>query len=177
MTLDDALAADCDGRVREAAAAYESVLLSAPVDLTALVNLTVLYWQATDFGYSASRHLDVEFVAEAAKRIPELLTMAHERCTGRPEIEFWTKYIRWIDLGEPFDSEDCRQLLNRYPEYLEPAVVLFLRTGGAESEAETMRLLESCSRNPTTRCRYIASVIEGVLTRNKGRYARAPLAG
>jgi len=50
MTLDEALAADREGRTQDAAAAYERCLLSQSADVTPWINLVVLYWQTTDFG-------------------------------------------------------------------------------------------------------------------------------
>lgn len=167
MTLAEALAADRQGRIQDAAIAYESVLLSAPDDLAATMNLAVLYWQATDPGISAAERLPPEFIALAGKRSRELLEAAQRRFPSEPELLFWPRYIAWADLGEPFDLAECRELLRQHPEYLEPAFVLFSRSAGAEAEAEAMKLLERCSEDPTARCRYIVSVIKGVLKRRR----------
>lgn len=174
MTLAEALAADREGRTQDAAAAYEGVLRSDPVDITAILNLAVLYWQATDYGVATAEHLPPEFVALAGRRFRELLQLAHERFPERPEVLFWTKYIAWADLGEPFDPAECRKILRDYPEYLEPALVLFSSSAGAEGEAEAMQLLERCSEELTARCRYIVSVLNGVLKRRRSRKSGAP---
>lgn len=167
MTLATALAADRDGRVQDAAAAYEDALLSRPMDLTATINLAVLYWQATDVGMSTAMRLPPGFVAFAGKRCRDLLTAAHDRFPDHPEVVFWTKYIAWADFGDPLDLADCRTLLHQHSEYLEPAFVLFSRSDGTEAEAETLRLLQRCSEDATTRGRYIVSVINGVLARRR----------
>lgn len=167
MTLAEALATDRQGRIQDAAAAYEDVLLSTPDDFTSTINLAVLYWQATDVGISATEHLPPEFVALAGKRFRELLEAAEERFPRQPELLFWRQYIAWADLGDPFDPEDCRELLRQHSEYLEPAFMLFSISGGEEAEAEAMTLLEHCTEYPIARCRYIASVIRGVLKRRR----------
>jgi hypothetical protein len=174
MMLAEALAADREGRTQDAASAYEATLLSEPLDLTAILNLTVLYWHATDYGVSATEHLSREFVALAGSRFRELLKVAQVRFPERPEVLFWTKYIGWAELGEAFEPEECRSLLADHPEYLEPALVLFARSAGVEAEAEAMQLLARCSKEGTARCRYIVSVINGVLKRRRPRKSGPP---
>jgi hypothetical protein len=165
MMLTEALTADGEGRTQDAASAYEAALLSNPLDLVATMNLVVLYWHATDYGVSATEHLPREFIALAGNRFRELLEAARVRFPDRPEVLFWTRYIAWADLGEPFEPAECRKLLFDHPEYLEPVFVLFARSAGVEAEAEAMQLLDRCSKEQTTRCRYIVSVIRGVLKR------------
>lgn len=165
MTFADAIAADRDGRTQDAAVAYEDALAADPRDLTSLLNLAVLYWQATDYGTSATAHLGPDFVGHAGRRFRELLETARQQFPDRPEPLFWSKYIAWTDLGEPFDVTVCRQLLRTYPDYLEPAMALFSMSSGGESESDAIRLLERCNEDRTARSRYLASVINGVLRR------------
>ena len=165
MTFADAVVADREGRMQAAADAYEEALLANPRDVSLVLDLAVLYWQATDFGISAAAHLSPEFVARAGTRFRELLDAALKEFGDRPEVLFWTHYIAWADLGEPFDEAVCRQLLRQHPDYLEPALLLFSSSGGTEAEAEAMRLLEHCAEERNARCRYVASVVNGVLKR------------
>jgi hypothetical protein len=165
MTFDDALRLDREGRMEDATLAYEALLSHDPRNVTAIVNLIVLYWQATDFGVSATRDLSTSFVARAGERLQELLASANERFAEDPQVWFWRKYIAWADLGVPLDVQDCRNMLRLRPEYLEPALVLFSSSGGTEAEAEAAQLLNQCSQVGTARCRYVTSVIQGVLTR------------
>jgi hypothetical protein len=167
MKLSDAIASDVQGQTQEAAAAYEGILRSNPNELEATLNLMVLYWQATDFGISAIAQLPPEFVAFAGRRLRELLDLVPKQFPSRPEVVFWTKYIAWADLGVPFQPEECRDLLRDHPQYLEPALVLFSRSGGDEAESEAMQLLERCATERTARCRYMVSVIKGVLKRRR----------
>ena len=174
MTLAEALSAERDGRIEDAAAAYEGVLLSTPDDLTTTINLIVLYWQATDFGISATQRLSPAFVVIAGRRLRELLEEPQACLSSQAEFLFWRKYIAWADLGEPLDPADCREFLRQNPQYLEPAFVVFSRSAGVEAEAEAMKLLERCSKCPTARCRYIESVIDGVLKRRRPRKTSSP---
>jgi hypothetical protein len=167
MRLTEALVLDRQGRIQEAAAAYETVLQEAPDHLEGMLNLLVLYWQATDYGTSAAARLSPEFVDLAGRRLRELLASAHKRFPGRPEVVFWAKYIAWADFGDPFELAECRELLRAHPSYLEPALLLYSMSAGAEAEPEAMQLLERCSNEQTARCRYIVSVLDGVLKRRR----------
>jgi hypothetical protein len=163
MSLADAHAADRNERLQEAADAYERVLAGDPHDLATTIDLAVLYWQATDFGMVAGLNLPDAFVDRAGRRLDELVRGAVARSGDRPEVMFWAKYIAWAEYGEPFDPDECRVLLREYPEYLEPAMFLYSSSEGVEAEAEALRLLEHCAETRTTRCRYVASVIDSAL--------------
>ena len=43
------------------------------------------------------------------------LTVLYWVFPNRPEMTFWTKYIAWADLNEPFEVEECRELLREHP--------------------------------------------------------------
>jgi hypothetical protein len=167
MLRDYAVTADENGRVREAAASYEAALLSDPADLEATVNLAVLYWRATRPGRSVPGSLPQEFLERARMRLRELLESAGERFAGSAQLRFWTRYIAATDAGEPLESGECRQLMQECPDYLEPAFVVFLDSGGEEAEPEAMRLLVDYSEQPTARGRYITSIINAVMQRQR----------
>jgi len=165
MTLEEAHAADREERVEDAARLYEAALVADPGNADALVELVVLYWQATDYGVWKSKGINREFVGFAGKRFRELLGQGSDSFPGSPAIRFWAKYIAWADLGEPLDGDECRTLLRGRPEYLEPAMFLFAASQGSECESEARRLLHVCEQVGTSRCRYVVSVIEGVFKR------------
>jgi hypothetical protein len=164
-----ALTADENGRFEEAAANYEASLLSDPADLEATVNLAVLYWRAAGSGRSAPGSLPREFPTHAKQRLHELLESASQRFADRAEIRFWKKYIAAADAGEPLEPTECRQLMRECPDYLEPAFVVFSDSAGAEAEPEAMRLLVGYSEQPTARGRYVTSVINAVLQKQRRR--------
>jgi hypothetical protein len=163
--LQAAIAADRAGRIETAAAAYEAVLARGERPLPTILNLAILYWQSTDYGMSAANKLAPTFVALAGKRFPELLAEAQRSFPLSVEAEFWSKYIRWADSGEDFSAEECTQLLRRDPMTLVPAMHLFASTQGQEGHDEALELLRQSREEGTTRGRYIASVVEGVLRR------------
>ncbi len=169
MSLADAIAADQAGSLEVAAAAYEVVVAADERNLVALLNLAVLYWQATDFGLSTAKKLDPKFVGYAGTRFPVLLTEAERAFPESTEVQFWMKYIPWADLGEEFSLDECRELLLRDPTTLVPAMYLFAQTQGGTYRDEALELLRQCQREGTTRGRYIASVVEGVLKRTSRR--------
>ena len=169
MTLIKALEADRQGQIEKAAIEYESALANDADDLVSTMNLMVLYWQSTDYGFSLAHQLLQPFIANAGTRLAELLKTAKQRFTERPEVRFWSKYIAWADLGDSFDPDECRALLDRYPDYLEPAMLLFSLSQGVEAEDIANDLLIRCRADNTTRSRYVISVIEGVLKRKNAR--------
>jgi hypothetical protein len=148
-----------------AAAAYEKLLANGEGSLQVLLNLAVLYWQATDPGLAAAKKLAPEFLTTAARRFPELLRLAEQRFPHATEPRFWTRYIAWADLGEPFGLDECRQLLREDPKAAVPAMHLFTAAHGNEAEVEALELLRSSEREGTTLARYVASVISGVMKR------------
>jgi hypothetical protein len=171
-----AVTADENGRFQEAAASYEAALLTDPADLEATVNLAVLYWRAAGRGRSVPERLPQKFLAYAGERLRELLESAGERFAGRAELRFWTKYIAASEAGQPLESSECRRLLQECPDYLEPAFVVFSDTAGEEAEPEAMRLLVDYSEQPTARGRYVTSIIDAVLRKQRWGHAFQPTA-
>jgi hypothetical protein len=101
MTNGDAFTADRAGDLQVAASRYEELLASGGATLETVLNLAVLYWQATDTGMAAAQRLPPEFLATAGRRFPELLEEAARRFPMSTEVRFWRRYIAWADLGEP----------------------------------------------------------------------------
>lgn len=167
MSLKDAVRADRAGDLASAASAYELLLLEGEAELTVLINLAILYWQATDFGLATAKGLTPAFTAHAAQRFPVLLAQAHKLFPEAAEPMFWTLYIRWADLGEGLSVERCREMLRQDPTALVPIMYLFSQSRGESNRDQAAKLLDTCTRDPTTKNRYIASVIEGVLKRRR----------
>lgn len=167
MSVETAIGADRNGELEAAAAAYERALAADQPSLELLLNLAILYWQATDAGLASAKRLSVDFMATAGRRVPELLAEAERRFPVSAEPRFWKRYIDWADLGEPFDPEECRDLIRQDPASHTPAMYLFMSTQGGEAEAEALELLRKSEEERTTRARYVASVIRGVLKRGR----------
>lgn len=165
MNLSTAIAADQGGDIQAAAAAYEAALAEGERSLRGMLNLAVLYWQATDFGLSTARKLDQRFVEHAARRFPVVLAEAQRAFPESTEVEFWRRYIQWADVGEAFAPEACRELLERDPTTLVPAMRLFGQAKGESYREEALELLRQCQQDGTTRARYVASVLQGVIKR------------
>lgn len=164
-SLEEALAFDRAGDIVHAAEAYEKAVKEDADNAEALINLAVLYWQATDFGFSAGNQLSVDFVSRAGKRFPEILAEAAIRHPNMTEPFFWKRYIAWADLGEDLHTSECEELLRRAPNSLEPVVFLIAQEGGVRYRTEAERLLDQAKRDGTTRSRYVSSVLESALKR------------
>jgi hypothetical protein len=171
-----AMKADENGRFQEAAASYEAALLSDPTDLEATVNLAVLYWQVTGRGRAVPSSLPQAFLTHARERLQELLESASGRFADRAELRFWKKYINAADTGAPLEPGECRQLMQEHPDYLEPAFVVFSDSAGEEAEPEAMRLLVDYSERPTARGRYVTSIIDAVMRKQRWQAGLEPIA-
>ena len=169
MTRAYALTADENGRFQEAAAGYETALLLNPGDLETTVNLVVLYWRIAGFRGRIPGALPPDFPSHARRRLCELLETASHRFANSAEIRFWSRYIAATDCGEPIAPTECRALLRERPDYLEPAFVVFSDSEGTEAEPEAMRLLADCSEQPTARGRYVTSIINAALRKQRWR--------
>jgi len=165
-----AVTADENGHFQAAAASYETALLSDPSDVEATVNLAVLYWRASRAG------LPREFLDHARERLRELLETASARFPGCAQLRFWKRYIAATDAGKPLEPDECRRLLQERPDYLEPAFVVFRNSVGEEAEPEAMRLLADYSAQPTARGRYVTSVINAVLQKQRWKPRFQPTA-
>jgi hypothetical protein len=169
MNLSDALAADRAGDVETAAGRYEEVLAGGDRSLRVMMNLALLYWQATDPGLAAARRLTSDFLATAGRRGAELLDEAGRQFPQSTAARFWKRYIAWADLGELFGIEECRQLLREDPAVLIPAMYVFAASQGRDMQTEAHELLRQCREDGTTGARYVVSVIEGVMRRSSLR--------
>jgi len=169
MNFEEAVAADRAGDLQSAAAGYEKMLAGGEGSLQILLNLAILYWQATGFGLAAAKKLSPVFMATAGRRFSELLAEAQLRFPESAEARFWQRYIAWADLGEPFGSDECRQLLLEDPATLVPAIHLFAVSQGSEAEVEARELLLRYRDDRTTLARYVISVFESVMKRASRR--------
>lgn len=159
MTHEDALELERAGDIQGAVALYEQSLAVAPLEV--MMDLAVLYWQITDYGFWATLGLPAALVDLAATRSPEALDEAERRFPSLPAPLFWRKYIAWADIGEPLSLDECRKWLVEHPTYLDPAH-RFSVSQGQECRPEAMALLHEAHAHGSTRSKYIASVIESV---------------
>lgn len=164
MTLHLALAEDQAGHIEIAARLYEDAVQRDP-DIEGLINLGVLYWCATDYGFWTGHGLTRNFVDRAGQRFPEILRQAADMFPSRPEPIFWSQYIAWADLGQSFPDENASNLIQQHPTYVEPAFFLFSISQGAECAEQARQLLQRSKQSPTCRNRYVASVIEATFGR------------
>lgn len=160
MTHKEALQLERAGDIPGAVALYEQSLAVAPLEV--MIDLAVLYWQITDYGFWSTLGLPVALVDLGATRSAEVLDEAQRRFPNVPAPIFWRKYIAWADVGEPLSLDDCRRWLAQDPTSLEPALYLFMISQGKECRPEAMALLHEARAHGSTRSKYIASVIESV---------------
>lgn len=160
LLLDKAVQNDVDGHVIKAAALYEQCLADKRnVSVDAFLNLAVLYWVVTDYGYNAGLQLPIDFIHTAGERYEPVLEEAARRFSSFPESTFWIKYTRAISLGEDSFVEECLEMVQSPHCSLVPYFYLFVNIGN-EYLMQAQQLLQMCRMLPTTKNIYITSILE-----------------
>lgn len=169
MTFEVALEADRRRDIVAAADAYEGLIADSNVE--AMLNLLVLYWEATDFGTLSYYRLSDAFIARAGQRWRDLLKDTRQRHPSDTAVEFWCRYIESLEFdGELLSPAECRLMLSRQPENLEPAMIIFSESDCLEGIEETRLLLAWCKTQGTARAGYISAVLDGVTKRARFRW-------
>ena len=161
MTFKQAVTAYRNGDLVFAASLYEGLLTKSEGSLDVILNLSILYWEATDPG----QRFNADFFAFAAERSPKLRGEARRRFPASSEVQFWDKYIAWADLGEPFTIDEARALLRSAPSRLVPSIRIFDLSNGKEATTEAMELLRQSKAGEIAGARYIASLLEAAMLR------------
>lgn len=165
MSLASAMALDRAGHIERAATDYEEVIAAGEAPLAVLLDLALLYWQATDPGLAAAGHIDPLFMTVAGGRCEELLVDAERRFPRSTAVRFWKRYIAWADLGEPFTPDECEGLLREDPTELWPALHLFAAHDRPDVRPAAEELLRQSRGRGTTGARYVVSVLESAMKR------------
>jgi hypothetical protein len=153
---------DTQERPVEAAEAYERAIAEEDATLDLYLNLAVLYFVCTDFGYQAYHHLSDEFIAKAWDRAFKLLDEAESRFGPDSEITFWRRYFRFVRLGDDPFIEECERLALS-GSLLVPYFYLFGYTGEEKHREQAQKLYESVKNGSTEKQRYIRSILENRL--------------
>lgn len=173
MSLISATHKDMDKDIVEAADCYEQIVQAKCAPLEAYLNLSVLYWQCTDYGFNAGHNLSIDFIHKAGERYQTLLQEADQCYPYHPEIRFWILYCGYVTLGEPPFVEECKKLVAATSELLVPYFYLYSAYNGQEYQGQVSHLLEECLKHPTVKNKYIISVVEGVTSRARFKTRRA----
>jgi hypothetical protein len=157
MTLiDTALEFDALDLPVQAANAYEEAIGSEQADLSAYMNLAVLYFESTDPGYAAAKKLDPEFTARASAGMYRVLRLATRRFGSYPEAAFWNIYFNWFSKYDDPNFDEARELAKKTP-------IAYLHLLGAPDGKRYLKqargLLENVKKRRTVRERYIDSVV------------------
>jgi hypothetical protein len=117
MTKAYALAADQNGRIPEAAAAYEAALIMNPADLEATLNLVVLYWQIFELAECRQLlrehpdYLEPAFVvfsdSEGMEAEPEAMRLLADY-SEQPTVR--ARYVTAVINGTLRRQRFCRQM-------------------------------------------------------------------
>ncbi|WP_309893695.1 hypothetical protein [Archangium sp.] len=162
MSLEEALAADRRRDFANAIRFYEESLVHPDASVEAYLNLLVLCWQLTDYGYWTTMKVPRHILDKASSLLTELRERAKARFPNDAEVAFWDKYIQWTDLGDGLEEEECEALLQEPSSRRAPVMHLFAISGGTLYRRDALDLMTRCEAECTVRAAYIASVIRGV---------------
>lgn len=166
MNKEQAIEFDSQDRPLEAAEAYEQIIAQPNADIESFINLAVLYFVCTDGGYAAYHRLSNEFVNKAWERANEVLDKAEAKFGKYAEIDFWCYFFRFIVLGEGPFIHECRALATKSTSIV-PYFHLFALSGGEQYREKADQLLELVKGGKTAKNRYIKSVLESKLKKNR----------
>ena len=152
---------DRDARTRffDPAEALERQAAANPDDLGVLIDLIVHYSMMLDPGIAAAAKLSAAAMAQAQTRREQVFALGAARFGGAPRLEFWRRYWRWAELGEPFAEDDCRGLAAADPGNPEPALYLFACCRDPLAESAARELLRRVQGVESERARYIRAVL------------------
>jgi hypothetical protein len=153
-----ALKLDAEDKPIEAVKAYEEAIKEPGADLDIYLNLAVLYFVCTDFGYAAHHHLPDELFDKAWERMISLLDEAESRFDKNDEVDFWRRYFRYIGLGND-ESVMEREPLKSSTSLI-PYFYLFKSGNGDEYRSEAEKLYELVADETSAKKRYIKSILE-----------------
>jgi hypothetical protein len=165
INISEAISLDIAQQIEEAANAYESLLPIPDTPIDAFLNLSVLYWQSTEYGFNVGHRLSLDFIHRAAERYKPVLDEAEVRSGQLPEITFWRRYFNYIDLGDPLTVAECLELLEEPDTNKVIYLFVYPQTGNPQYLPQVRQLLLEAEQQPTTRNHYISSVLRSALQR------------
>lgn len=150
-----AIELDRDGKLVEAAWAYELAIQGGPLPLDASLDLVGIYLTCADAGYAASEELPMHFVDAAYSRAHEVLASCSERYANHPEVAAWRLFLRERVLGERWPLEVFERLAMEGSELA--LVALFVASDRQRFSTEVRSILTAASAADSARKRYLLS--------------------
>jgi hypothetical protein len=136
---------------------YERALNEGPCLVDLFIDLAMVYFICTDFGYASAKRLPQELAASAYRRAQETLSRAEATHGSSAEILFWRKYFEFIVLGAGEFKQEATRLAQQGT--LVPYVHLYSRFASDKFSDEARLLMQSVSGVHTAKARYIRSVL------------------
>ena len=161
--LSEAIRKEINGDFEGASKVYESAVCNKTTFWPAFVNLMVLYWQITDYGFWTDNNISKVFLKKAQERLEDLL----EQAKGSTEsiARFWANYIEWVDVGQEFPSKLAKDEF--IDGYQNDSLVYHLATEKNQDLMEkTRKALKELRLDNSTRGRYLVSVMESHLSKS-----------
>jgi len=156
--LDIAVSYDIEMDYITAAEYYERSIETEGYPDTFL-NLSVLYFQFTDFGINAALSLPNEFVKKAFDRFDPVITEGISKFPRNTEMRFWKRYFNRTINSELTEAE-VLEILYQGEFSNAPFFFLYLLKPNTYSRQRD-KLLVECRNLPTAKNKWILSLIDG----------------
>ena len=153
---DIAHALDGEGRVVEAAWAYELAIQDPIVDREVFLDLAALYFICNDTGFFAANRLHRSFVYSTCPRAMEILALLESRYGRSAEVDAWRQHMRERVLGELIPAEVYERLASEGSAVAH--VLLYVASGRTMHRAEAERVFAAVRQGATARQRYLHSL-------------------
>lgn len=160
MTKQKAVSSDIDSNYFQAIDFYEQLLREEIATVEIFSNLAFIYWAfAGDFGFSAANNIPDEWIQMGATKYKQVIEKGLFQFPESVELHFLSKYF-WHRLGViDFSKEECLQIVKAYKEKsLVPYFYLYL-FDEEKFKLEAQNLLIECEKCPTTKNKYIKSIL------------------
>ena len=156
--LDIAVSYDIEMDYITAAEYYERSIESEGYP-DAFLNLSVLYFQFTDYGINASLQLPVEFVKKAFDRFDPVITEGISEFPQNTEMRFWKRYFSWRTINSELTEAEVLEILNQGVFNNVPFFLLYL-FNPSKYMPQRDELLIECQNLPTAKNKWILSLID-----------------
>lgn len=142
----------------EAAQSYELAIAQGEADISAYLDLALVYLECCDFGYASHHHLPSDFESAAYSNCLRILGAAENKFGDHVEIKFWRHLAAFMVLGENISDAMLRPLLNKEAT-LVPYYFAYLNSEERQYRNEVLSLKKQVSPRKTCRQRFVDGVI------------------
>jgi tetratricopeptide (TPR) repeat protein len=158
----EAVSQDIAGNYDEAIKNYEDAIFeNENIHTDAFANLAFIYWNlAFASPFEIKPDIADRWSIIGGQRYLIILEMGIKSQADTLELIFWKRYFAHIVFGEDFTPEECEAMIESHSASKSRVPYFFLWLFDKKKYiAERVELLRQCEEEPTTKNRYIISIL------------------